>query len=151
MGSEVIIFLDATIIIYQVEAIPAFRDKVRFVVTEIFDAHPGCRFAVSRLSLLECLVKPVRERNIPLIERYRSFFSANDLVIVEISPQVIERALLIRSDTGLRTPDAIQAASAQILPIKPYSSPETLVSPRYPTFSPGLSRDNRAISTMDSE
>lgn len=116
MGSEVIIFLDANIIIYQVEAIPAFRDKVRFVVTEIFDAHPGCRFAVSRLSLLECLVKPVRERNIPLIERYRSFFSANDLVIVEISPQVIERALLIRSDTGLRTPDAIQAASAQILP-----------------------------------
>ncbi|MDR3579444.1 MAG: PIN domain-containing protein [Oryzomonas sp.] len=110
-----IIFLDANIIIYQVEAIPAFREKVRFVVTEIFDAHPGSRFAVSRLSLLECLVKPVRERNIPLIERYRSFFSASDLAIVEITPQVIERALLIRSDTGLRTPDAIQAASALIL------------------------------------
>jgi predicted nucleic acid-binding protein len=115
MGSAVIIFLDANIIIYQVEAIPAFRDKVRSVVTEIFDAHPGSRFAVSRLSILECLVKPVRKRNLPLIERYRSFFSANDLVIVEISPQVIERALLIRSDTGLRTPDAIQAASTLVL------------------------------------
>ena len=115
MGSAVIIFLDANIIIYQVEAIPAFREKVRFAVNEIFDANPGSRFAVSRLSLLECLVKPVRERDIPLIERHRSFFSANDLIIVEISPQVIERALLIRSDTGLRTPDAIQAASALIL------------------------------------
>lgn len=110
-----IIFLDANIIIYQVEAIPSFREKVRFAVTEIFDAYPGSRFAVSRLSLLECLVKPIRERDIPLIKRYRSFFSANDLIIVEISPQVIERALLIRSDTGLRTPDAIQAASALIL------------------------------------
>jgi predicted nucleic acid-binding protein len=43
------------------------------------------------------------------------FFSANDLVIVEISPQVIERALLIRPDTSLRTPDAIQAESALTL------------------------------------
>jgi predicted nucleic acid-binding protein len=67
---------------------------------------------VSRLSLLECLVKPVRERNTPLIERYRSFFSATDLTIVEIAPLVIERALLIRADSNLRTPDAIQAASA---------------------------------------
>jgi predicted nucleic acid-binding protein len=115
MGSAVIVFLDANIIIYQVEANPEFRDRVRLVIAEILDAHPGSRFAVSRLSLLECLVKPVRERNIPLIERYRSFFSANDLVIVEISPQVIERALLIRSDTGVRTPDAIQAASAMTL------------------------------------
>lgn len=112
MGKSVIIFLDANIIIYQVEAVPAFRDQVRSVVTEIFDTHPNSRFAVSRLSLLECLVKPVRERNAPLIERYRSFFTASDLTIVEISPPVIDRALLLRADTGLRTPDAIQAASA---------------------------------------
>ena len=89
-----IIFLDANIIIYQVEAIPAFRDKVQAIITEIFDMHPGSCFAVSRLSLLECLIKPVRERNTPLIERYRSFFSATDLTIVEIAPLVIERALL---------------------------------------------------------
>ena len=107
-----IIFLDANIIIYQVEANPAFRDKVRSVVTEIFAEHPDSRFAVSRLSLLECLVKPVREGNTTLIERYRSFFTANDLTIVEIGPQVIDRALLLRAVTGLRTPDAIQAASA---------------------------------------
>jgi predicted nucleic acid-binding protein len=116
MGNSMIIFLDANIIIYQVEAIPAFSDRVRSAVTEIFNAHPDSRFAVSRLSLLECLVKPVRERNTPLIERYRSFFSATDLTIVEIAPGVIERALLIRADTNLRTPDAIQAASALSLP-----------------------------------
>ena len=78
--------------------------------------YPGSSFSVSRLSLLECLIKPVRERNTPLIERYRSFFSATDLNIVEITPPVIERALLIRAYTSLRTPDAIQAASVLSLP-----------------------------------
>ena len=113
-----IIFLDANIIIYQVEAIPSFRDKVQAVISEIYATHPGSSFSVSRLSLLECLIKPVRERNTPLIERYRSFFSATDLTIVEIDPQVIERALLIRANTSLRTPDAIQAASALSHPEK---------------------------------
>lgn len=115
MGKTVIIFLDANIIIYQVEAVPAFHDKVRSVVTEILAEHPGSHFAASRLSLLQCLVKPVRERNSPIIERYRSFFTASDLAIVEIAPQVIDRALLLRAETGLRTPDAIQAASAMTL------------------------------------
>ena len=107
-----IIFLDANIIIYQVEAVAPFRDKVRSAIAGIVAENPAFRFAVSRLSLLECLVKPVRERNAPIIERYRSFFTASDLSIVEVAPQVIERALLLRAETGLRTPDAIQAASA---------------------------------------
>ena len=110
-----IIFLDANIIIYQMEAVPEIRDKVRSVMTDMLEEHPGSRFMVSRLSLLECLVKPVRERNARLIERYRSFFSANDLIIADISPKVIERALLLRAKTGLRTPDAIQAASVLTL------------------------------------
>lgn len=112
MGRAVTIFLDANIIIYQVESVPAFRDEVRTVITDIVAQHPGSRFSVSRLSLLECLVKPVRERDVPIIERYRIFFSASDLSIVEIGPEVIDGALRLRATTGLRTPDAIQAASA---------------------------------------
>jgi len=111
----VIIFLDANIVIYQVEAFPAFRDKVRSAINDILAEHPGSQFSVSRLSLLECLVKPVRERNAPLVERYRSFFCASDLAIVEIGPEVIDRALMLRAEGGLRTPDAIQAASALTL------------------------------------
>lgn len=110
-----IIFLDANIIIYQVEASPLFRDKVRSTISALLGDSPGASFGASRLSFLECLVKPLRERNAPLIERYRLFFTTDGLIISEISPQVIERALLIRAETGLRTPDAIQAASALCL------------------------------------
>ncbi|MBC7961613.1 MAG: PIN domain-containing protein, partial [Steroidobacteraceae bacterium] len=46
------------------------------------------------------------------IDRYRGFFASTGLQIVEISASVIETATLLRARHGLRTPDAIQAASA---------------------------------------
>lgn len=107
-----IIFLDANVIIYQVEAVAPFQQQVTEVLRDLIGQHPGCSFAVSRLSLLECLVKPVRENNHGAIDRYRAFFAARDLRIVEISPPVIETAILLRASLSLRTPDAIQAASA---------------------------------------
>lgn len=107
-----IIFFDANVIIYQVEGSANFHDRVLKTVEELLRKHPRACFAVSRLSVLECLVKPVREGSTAAIERYRAFFAARGLQVVDISGQVIETALLLRAQQGLRTPDAIQAASA---------------------------------------
>jgi predicted nucleic acid-binding protein len=114
-----IIFLDTNIIIYHVEAVPLFREKVQSTLAAAVSENPGAHFAVSRLSLLECLVKPVREQNRALIHRYDSFFTLRDLTVCEITAHVIDRALRLRAEAGLRTPDAIQAASALTLP-EPY-------------------------------
>jgi predicted nucleic acid-binding protein len=81
-------------------------------VQELVTLHPDAGFAVSRLSMLECLVKPLRDQNTGEIDRYRSFFASAGLQMVEVSSQVIETATLLRVRHGLRTPDAIQAASA---------------------------------------
>jgi predicted nucleic acid-binding protein len=62
--------------------------------------------------MLECLVKPLREHNPADIDRYRGFFTSNGLQIIEISALIIETATLLSARHGLRTPDAIQAASA---------------------------------------
>ena len=107
-----IIFLDANVIIYQVEGAANFHDRVLDTVQELLRKHPRASFAVSRLSVLECLVKPVREGSNTIIDRYRAFFAASGLQVVDISSQVIETALLLRAHQGLRTPDAIQASSA---------------------------------------
>lgn len=107
-----IIFLDANIIIYQVKAVAPFQQQVHEILQELVSRQPGATFAVSRLSLLECLVKPVREQDVHAIDRYRAFFTATDLRIVEITPQVVETAILLRARHALRTPDALQAASA---------------------------------------
>ncbi len=107
-----ILFLDANIIIYQVEAVEPFNRQVFATVQELVARHPDAGFAVSRLSMLECLVKPLREQNTAEIDRYRAFFASAGLQMVEVSSQVIETATLLRARHGLRTPDAIQAASA---------------------------------------
>jgi len=105
-------FLDANIVIYRVEAVEPFNQQLRATLQELVAQYPNAGFAVSRLSLMECLVKSLREQNAADIERYRSFFASSGLQIVEISALVIESATVLRARHGLRTPDAIQAASA---------------------------------------
>lgn len=106
------LFLDANIIIYRVEAVEPFNQQVFATVQELVELHPHAEFAVSRLSMMECLVKPLRDQNNADVERYRGFFASAGLQIVEVSSLVLETATLIRARNGLRTPDAIQAASA---------------------------------------
>ena len=106
------LFLDANIIIYRVEAVEPFNQQVLATVKELVALYPQAGFAVSRLSMMECLVKPLRDQNNADIERYRGFFGSAGLQIIEISSLVLETATLLRARHGLRTPDAIQAASA---------------------------------------
>jgi len=105
-------FLDANIVIYRVEAVEPFNRQLLATLQELVEEHPNAGFAVSRLSMMECLVKPLREQNAADIERYRSFFASAGLQIVELGVVVIESATVLRARHGLRTPDAIQAASA---------------------------------------
>jgi predicted nucleic acid-binding protein len=107
-----ILFLDANIIIYRVEVVEPFNQQVFATVQELVTLHPDAGFAVSRLSMMECLVKPLRDQNTADMDRYRGFFASAGLQIVEVSSLVIETATLLRARYGLRTPDAIQAASA---------------------------------------
>jgi predicted nucleic acid-binding protein len=117
MGQGMILFLDANIIIYRVEAVEPFNQQVFAAVQELVEKHPNAQFAVSRLSLMECLVKPLRDQNAAYIDRYRSFFSSTGLQMVEVTALVIDTATMLRARHGLRTPDAIQAASALSLKV----------------------------------
>jgi predicted nucleic acid-binding protein len=112
MEQCVTIFLDACIIIYWVEAADPFYSRVAQAVISLKKENPKTNFAVSRLTLLECMVKPLRESNNQLIKRYEQFLNAPDLSIIEITPQIITRATSIRAFEKLKTPDSIQAASA---------------------------------------
>ena len=109
------LFLDANIIIYRVEAIEPYNQQVLVLVQELVALHPNAGFAVSRLSMMECLVKPLRDQNNADIERYRGLFASSGLQIIELSSLVLEAATLLRARHGLRTPDAIQAASAMTI------------------------------------
>ena len=53
----------------------------------------------------------MRENNHATLAQYDEFFNRPDLSWVELTQNVVELATVIRVRHGLRTPDALQAAS----------------------------------------
>jgi predicted nucleic acid-binding protein len=109
-----IAFFDACAVIYRVESVEPYFSKLRTALTAMHAREPG--IAVSRLSLMECRVLPLRKRQAGTLELYRDFFSSPGLRIVELDPAIVDRATMIRAESNLGTPDALQAASALSLP-----------------------------------
>ena len=71
---------------------------------------PDLALAVSRLSLLECRVAPLRRGDQASLDRFEALFAQPDLLVVELSASVVELATQLRANHGLCTPDALQAA-----------------------------------------
>lgn len=110
-----IVFLDANALIYMIEGTQPFAARVRSELANALKRHPGLSLAVSRLSWLECRVQPVRNKNASVLADYDAFFARPDLLWAELSREVVEAATAIRAKHGLRTPDALQAASCMQL------------------------------------
>lgn len=108
------VFLDACTLIYRLEGSRPFRSAVTQALAQLASEHPGMTLVVSRLSVLDCKAKPMRDGNTQLLKRYGDFFSA--VQIAELSPQVVDLATELRAKTPLKTPDALQAACALMLP-----------------------------------
>ncbi len=106
-----IAFFDASALIYLIEGAEPFATKVRKELAAAARKHPDLGAAVSRLSWLECRVGPMKGNDSATLAAFDTFFSRSDLVWVELSKDVVELAAAIRVQTGLRTPDALQAAS----------------------------------------
>ena len=110
MVCPVIVFLDSSALIYYFEGAPPYRDAVLEALREIKALNPEAIVAISRLGVMECRVKPLREGNLALLALYDAFFK--QAVIVELSAVVVDVATHLRVSTALKTPDALQAASA---------------------------------------
>lgn len=106
-----IAFLDACVLIYLIEGSEPFSTQVRDQLSNITRENPDVKVALSRLSWLECRVGPMKVQNSPVLAQYDAFFMRPDLVWVELTRDVVELAAALRASYGLRTPDALQAAS----------------------------------------
>ena len=108
---EVIAFFDARALIYLIEGAEPFASRVRSALVQLTTKHLKMGAAVSRLSWLECRVRPARNNELATLAKFDAFFARPDLLWVELNKNVIELATAIRVRYGLRTPDALQAAS----------------------------------------
>jgi predicted nucleic acid-binding protein len=105
------VYLDACAIIYAIEGLPKFRNVVLAQIAAV-RTDPNGIILTSRLSRLECRVKPVKDQNLGLLGAYDGFFTRTSINLVEITGSVIERATELRASHGFKTPDAIHLASA---------------------------------------
>ena len=117
-----IVFLDASALIYLIEGVQPFAARVRGELTSVLKRHPNLSLAVSRLSWLECRVQPIRDKQLTVLADYDAFFARPDVLWADLSREVVEAATAIRAKHGLRTPDALQAASCMQLAAQRRSS-----------------------------
>jgi len=107
----VIVFLDTSALIYLLESEEPFRSRVRDRLGTLLEQAPALQLAISRLTWLEARVGPMKQKQVGLLQAYDGFFARPDLIWVELNRDVVELATAIRVRHGLRTPDALQAAS----------------------------------------
>jgi len=107
----VIAFFDASALIYLIEGKEPFAGKARNELAAAARKYPGLGAGVSRLTWLECRVGPMKANDNAVLAAFDAFFARPDLIWVELTREVVELAAAIRARDGLRTPDALQAAS----------------------------------------
>jgi predicted nucleic acid-binding protein len=106
-----VIYLDANLIIRWIEGVEAIRQPIQHRLQPAAGAKPPY-FLTSRLCLLECRCKPMRDGNAKLLALYDNLFRTPELRIVEIDALVIDEATRLRATYGFKSPDAIHVASA---------------------------------------
>lgn len=105
------VFLDASAIIYLMEGDADIQATTRHTLAALRHSGAESLLAVSALSRLECRVRPLREYDQRLLERYEAFFADPGLAVIALDVEVLDRAAELRALYRLRTPDALQAAS----------------------------------------
>jgi len=103
-----LIGLDTNVLIYYIEEHPIFLKKIEPLIDKIVQGK--ATGITSYVTLLELLVKPLREGRLDLVDQYRAILTGQ-LEMVPIDEAVSVKAAQLRAKYGFRTPDAIQLAS----------------------------------------
>ena len=103
--------LDTAPLIFYIEDHPVFADRLEpfFQLVQAGEIQ----LVASTVTLLEVLVLPLKQGNERLAHDYNDFLvSSPHVVTLPVSPAIAQTAAELRATTKLRTPDAIQLATA---------------------------------------
>src|SRR6266571_9184363 len=106
-----VIGLDTAPLIYYIERKPVYIEMLR----PFFQAVDRGEISIvtSVITLTETLVHPLRNGNKDLANQYRDIlFRTKGLTTLPLSPDIAEEAAQLRALHNIRTPDAIQMATA---------------------------------------
>jgi predicted nucleic acid-binding protein len=106
------IALDTSVFIYQLEAHPRYLPYTDHIFSWL--ERPGSRAVTSTITMTELLVQPYREADQHRADDFYGLFSTYpNLEWIAPTLEIADLAARIRAQNRLRTPDALQAATAE--------------------------------------
>ena len=104
------IYLDTSAVIYSVER----NEPYLTLLAPAWRQAEAGQFVVvcSELVISETLVRPLREANADLEAAFRAVFAAPEVQLIPATRRLWEDTAHLRAETGLKTPDALHAATA---------------------------------------
>lgn len=106
-----IVGLDTAPLIYFIEENPTYLHVTDAFFEAMFQG--GFEVVTSVITISEVLVYPLRQGNTSLSQQYRDIlFNSQGLTTIEVVQNIAETAAQLRAIYNLRTPDAIQMATA---------------------------------------
>jgi predicted nucleic acid-binding protein len=107
------VWIDTAPVIYFVEKHPTYLTIVRPMFRAI--ERGDLEAMTSTITLLEVLVHPFRMNNTPLAEKYRVILlDSGHFTTFGIFHDISEKAARLRAQHAIKTPDALQIASALV-------------------------------------
>ena len=104
------IFLDTAPLIYFIEEDDCFLPLLH----DLFLPLNNCRFVTSTITLSEVLVMPLREGKTLLAKQYKEILTLSENIdIFDFNISIAEETAKIRAGYSIKTPDAIQFATAK--------------------------------------
>jgi predicted nucleic acid-binding protein len=101
-------FLDTNLFIYLIEENELYLKKVHNLLQFLEENH--YEVITSTLTLGEILTKPYKDKRFDLVDTYKEFFS--DIELIELNSEIASLFAEIRATYNIKTPDAVQLASA---------------------------------------
>lgn len=105
-----LIYLDANALIYSVERVEPYRTLLDPMWQAAQDGV--VTVASGGLTVIEALVKPIRDGTEEIEAQYREIFEASVFRVLDMPLVVFEQAARIRAESQLKTADALHAATA---------------------------------------
>lgn len=99
------IYLDSCIAIYMVEEHPVYATVLESALA------PNETYCISPLVEMECLVLPIRQQRVDLIDKFHRFFLTQHRLA--LAQPIFHLAAELRARHGLKTPDALHLATAR--------------------------------------
>lgn len=108
LQQEDLVVVDSAPLLYLLDGHPAFAP----LFEGLFEAyeHGVVRIALSTIAVAEVLAGPFKHGQEALAKRYEKVLA--DFELVPVSQDIAVTAARLRAGTGLRLPDALQAATA---------------------------------------